>query len=115
MNFLAGKANGGDAIGLEHGGSARTTRTKIESGRAITLGIRPEHLVPCGDADAFVRGPVEMVEQLGADALVHIGHGDGVIIARVPHGKSPDVGSSYCLTADPARVFAFDPATGARL
>ena len=56
-----------------------------------------------------------MVEQLGADALVHIAHGNTTVIARVSHGTTPDVGSTFCVTADPARVFAFDATNGARL
>ena len=115
MNFLPGKANGDGRIMLEHGGEARTSRARLESGRPITVGIRPEHLVPCEEHEAFVSGPVEMVEQLGADALVHIGHGGGTVIARVAHGNSPNVGSTFCAAADPARVFAFDASSGQRL
>ena len=115
MNFLPGKANGDGRIMLENGGEARTSRARLDSGRSITVGIRPEHLVPCGERDAFVTGPVEMVEQLGADALVHIGHGEGTVIARVAHGHSPNVGSTFCAAADPARVFAFDASSGQRL
>jgi sn-glycerol 3-phosphate transport system ATP-binding protein len=115
MNFLPGTANGDGRIALEHGGEATTSRAALAHGRAVTVGIRPEHLVPCGEREAFVRGPVEMVEQLGADALVHVAHGKNTVIARVSHGTSPDVGSIFCVTADPARVFAFDAASGARL
>jgi len=107
--------NGDGRIDLAHGGHARSSRARLPSGRAVTVGIRPEHLMPCGERDAFVTGPVEMVEQLGADALVHIGHGKGAVIARVPHGTSPAIGSTFCATADPARVFAFDADTGTRL
>jgi len=115
MNFMPGKANGDGRIVLDNGGEARTSRASVESGRAVTVGIRPEHLVPCNARDAFVSGPVEMVEQLGADALVHIGHGAAPIIARVPHGTSPTIGATFCAAADPGRVFAFDAATGQRL
>ena len=115
MNFMPGKANGDGRIALDHGGEARTSRATLEHGRAVTIGIRPEHLVPCGQREAFVSGPVEMVEQLGADALVHIGYGGNAIVARVPHGTSPAVGSTFCAAADPARVFAFDATTGRRL
>jgi ABC-type sugar transport system ATPase subunit len=100
---------------LANGGEARTSRAALESGRSVTVGIRPEHLTACDERDAVVSGPVEMVEQLGADALVHVAHGKNTVIARVSHGTSPDVGSTFCVTADPARVFAFDAATGARL
>jgi len=115
MNFVAGKANGDGRIALDHGGQARTTRSTLEQGRAVMVGVRPEHLTPCGERDAILSGPVEMVENLGADALIHIGHGGNTVIARLPHGASPAVGSTFCVAADPARVFAFDAATGARL
>jgi len=115
MNFMPGNAKGDGRIALEHGGEVRSRHVPAESGRSITVGIRPEHLLPCGENGASLSGPVEMVEQLGADALVHISRGDRTIIARVPHGNAPDVGSKFCVTADPARVFAFDAATGARL
>jgi sn-glycerol 3-phosphate transport system ATP-binding protein len=115
MNFMAGTALDGGRIALDAGGEVRSSRGTLASGRAVTVGIRPEHMVPCAEADAMVSGPVEMVELLGADALVHMSHGRGPIIARVPHGTSPAVGSTFCITADPARVFAFDPSTGARL
>jgi sn-glycerol 3-phosphate transport system ATP-binding protein len=115
MNFLPGQANGDGRIVLANGGEARTSRAALESGRSVTVGIRPEHLTACDERDAVVSGPVEMVEQLGADALVHVAHGKNTVIARVSHGTSPDVGSTFCVTADPARVFAFDAASGARL
>jgi sn-glycerol 3-phosphate transport system ATP-binding protein len=115
MNFVAGKANGDGRIALDHGGEARTSRATLAQGQAVTVGIRPEHLVPCGERDALLSGPVEMVENLGADALIHIGHGGNNVIARIPHGASPAVGSTFCVGADPARVFVFDATTGARL
>jgi sn-glycerol 3-phosphate transport system ATP-binding protein len=115
MNFVAGKANGDGRVALDHGGAARTSRATLAQGQAVTVGIRPEHLVPCGERDALLSGPVEMVENLGADALIHIGHGGNNVIARLPHGASPDVGSTFCVAADPARVFVFDAASGARL
>jgi sn-glycerol 3-phosphate transport system ATP-binding protein len=115
MNFMRGKVDGDGRIALDDGGSVRSRHAAGESGQPITVGIRPEHFIPCGETDASLRGCVEMVELLGADALVHIGHGNGTIIARVPHGTSPAVGSQYCVSADPGRVFAFDPQSGARL
>src|SRR5436305_845175 len=74
MNFMSAKATNG-AITLDHGGTVRPTNGKIEAGQSITVGIRPEHLRPADDGDAVLTGSVEMVEQLGADTLVHIGHG----------------------------------------
>ena len=70
------------AIWMVVGASSWRARVRLGSGQAVTVGVRPEHLVACGEGEeAQVRGPVEMVEQLGADALVHIGHGEATVIA----------------------------------
>jgi sn-glycerol 3-phosphate transport system ATP-binding protein len=115
MNFMAGIGAGHDRIELAGGGVARGANGRVEAGRAVTLGIRPEHLVPCAEAEAFFAGTVEMVEQLGADSLVHVGHGEATVIARLPYGTHPEVGTTLQLAADPASVFLFDAATGARI
>src|SRR5437868_5003977 len=114
MNFMSAKASNG-AITLDHGGAVRPTNGKIEVGQSITVGIRPEHLRPANDGDAALTGSVEMVEQLGADTLIHIGHGSELVIARLPHGVQPQIGTQFSVTADPTRVFLFDAATGARV
>ncbi len=115
MNFLPAKGEGGSQFALLAGGRISAAVGGAAAGAAVTVGVRPEHLVPCGESDALVWGPVEMVEELGADTLVHVGHGAETIIARQPHGFHPDLGSTLYLTADPQKVFLFDSATGARL
>jgi sn-glycerol 3-phosphate transport system ATP-binding protein len=115
MNFLPGKGSGNGAIVLDHGGRVPTGGIHVAEGQPVTVGLRPEHVMPCAPEEAAIAGSVEMVEQLGADALVHMGHGDGALIARVPHGTHPVVGSSFGLCVDPGRVFLFDAVTGARL
>ena len=114
MNFMTGKATGNGAVTLDHGGTAHAN-ARIEAGRTITVGIRPEHLRPSGTSDAYVTGTVEMVEQLGADTLIHIGHGKELVIARIPHGVYPEIGATFSVTADPTRVFLFDAASGVRV
>src|SRR5438477_2341800 len=52
MNFMTGKATGDGAITLDHGGTARATNARVEAGRTITVGIRPEHLQPSNASDA---------------------------------------------------------------
>jgi sn-glycerol 3-phosphate transport system ATP-binding protein len=114
MNFLAGRAGAGGRVVLEHGGEMRTGAA-AEDGRAVSVGIRPEHLSPCAEADAMLTGVVEMVEQLGADTLVHVAHGGDLVVARLAQGVLPPVGSAVPLRADPARVCLFDADTGARI
>src|SRR5213080_899229 len=115
MNFMTGKATGNGAIALDQGGAVRGANAHVEAGRTITVGIRPEHLRASGSSEAFVTGTVEMVEQLGADTLIHIGHGNDLVIARIPHGVYPEIGATFSVTADPSRVFLFDAASGARV
>jgi ABC-type sugar transport system ATPase subunit len=115
MNFLSGKAGGGGRIALDGGGALRAASGDVAAGAAVTVGIRPEHLVPCAAAEAVLAGSVEMVEQLGADSLLHVAHGGATVIARVPHGAQPAVGSTLHLGADPAHVYLFAADTGARI
>jgi len=115
MNFLRGAATAEGGVALDDGGGLRSLPVRVEAGRAVCVGLRPEHLRPCDPAQAIVSGPIEMIEQLGADTLVHVGHGKEPIIARVPHGLHADVGTRIGLGADPGRVFLFDASTGARL
>jgi sn-glycerol 3-phosphate transport system ATP-binding protein len=115
MNFLAGKGAGAGKVALEHGGIVRYANGQVETGREIVVGIRPEHLTVADPADAMFAGTVEMVEQLGADTLVHISHGADNAIVRRPHGQSAAVGETLHVTAEPARVYLFDAASGQRL
>jgi len=62
-----------------------------------------------------ISGQVEMVEQLGADMLIHIAHGPVTVLARLPHGPQPEVGSTLHFAAQASRVFLFDSVSGERL
>ncbi len=115
MNFLAGRSEGGGRIALDHGGGVRHANGTAEAGRAVTVGIRPEHLEPSNAAAALFSATVEMVEQLGADTLAHLSRGKDLLTARLPHGTHLQVGSTLHLAADPLRVYLFDAATGARI
>jgi sn-glycerol 3-phosphate transport system ATP-binding protein len=115
MNFMPAKAEGGARFALLGGGAFTAAVGGAEAGRAVTVGVRPEHLRPAEAKDAMVSGAVEMVEQLGADTLLHIRHGTETIVARLPHGVHPEVGTTLHLAADPSTVFLFDTATGARI
>jgi sn-glycerol 3-phosphate transport system ATP-binding protein len=115
MNFLPGKGTGDGAIALDHGGNVKPAGVRVAAGQPVTVGIRPEHVTPGAPREAPVAGEVEMVEQLGADALVHVAHGNGALIARVPHGTHPEVGAQFGMYVEPARVFVFDSTSGSRI
>jgi sn-glycerol 3-phosphate transport system ATP-binding protein len=114
MNFVPGKGKGNGTIALEHGGEV-SANVRVGAGEPVIVGVRPEHAMPAPAHAAMISGPVEMVEQLGADALVHVGYGGASLVARVPHGAHPEVGSSFGIRVDPARVFVFDAAEGHRV
>ncbi|MDQ1078753.1 ABC transporter ATP-binding protein [Pseudoroseomonas cervicalis] len=78
---------------------------------AVTLGIRPEHVAP-GELSATV----EMVEDLGASALVHGRLAGGAPIAfHAPAEAAPRRGGRAGLSLPAARLHLFDPVTGRRI
>jgi len=97
----------------------------------IVIGIRPEHLhlhlADAGQAGAQAQaggavtaslsGEVLLVEELGADALLHVRLADagGTVVARTEGRQYPGPGSQVTFRVQPADVFAFHPASGARL
>jgi len=115
MNFLAGRSEGGDRIALDHGGFVRHAARAAEAGRAVIVGIRPEHLRPVDATASLFAGTVELVEQLGADTLVHLAHGKDTFTARLSQGAVHGAGSVLHVTAEPASVYLFDASTGARI
>ncbi|MGB6576251.1 MAG: ATP-binding cassette domain-containing protein [Trebonia sp.] len=100
----------------------------------IVLGIRPEHLhlaadgrypdtagqdgagAGAGAGAAELTGEVLLVEELGADALLHVRLAGGdPVVTRAEGRKPPAPGVRVTFRVDPADVFAFHPVTGARL
>jgi multiple sugar transport system ATP-binding protein len=98
----------------------------------IVLGIRPEHLhlaaegrypdtagqdgAGAGAGAAELTGEVLLVEELGADALLHVRLAGGDPVVARAEGRKPSApGVRVTFRVDPADVFAFHPVTGARL
>ncbi len=88
---------------------------RIEPGRTVMLGIRPESMglavAPAGAAPATI----EEVEPLGNETLVTLNAGGVALTARVEGGAAPRRGESSGLTFPGDALHWFDPATGARL
>jgi len=66
---------------------------------------------------AVLAGDVVLVEELGADALLHVrlSDGGGAVVARAEGRKPPAPGQRVAFRVQSADVLAFNPATGARL
>jgi len=84
--------------------------------RELVIGIRPEHL-HLADGTGEIKGEVMLVEELGADALLHVrlAESGNQVVARTEGRKPPAPGQDVTFRVQPDDIFAFDPATGARI
>lgn len=85
-------------------------------GRSVTLGIRPEflNLQPGAEAAAF-DGRIEAVEHLGAETILELSTAGAPLTAKIGRNDGVHFGDVVRIGADPAKVLAFDTATGERL
>lgn len=79
------------------------------------VGLRPEHLVPTTAAKAVVQGKLELVENLGEYALVHLVSEKGVeFIAKTEKPPKEAKGSTLSFEIKPELAHYFDIETGLR-
>ncbi len=81
----------------------------------IQVGIRPEHLRQCKDKDALVVGRIELVEQLGEYALVHMTTEAGTEFIAKTEQPPAKGASTISFDAMPERIHTFDQSTGLRI
>jgi len=69
------------------------------------------------DGVGEIAGEVMLVEELGADALLHVrlAESGNQVVARAEGRKPPAPGQEVTFRVQPDDVFAFHPATGARI
>jgi ABC-type sugar transport system ATPase subunit len=110
MNLVEGEVGGGVFRG--HGFEVPLRSGYGDGPR--TLGFRSEgvRLEPASDG---ATGQVELVEQLGADALVAVATAAGVILAREHPDTRLEPGDGVRLVVDPAQAHLFATDTGIRL
>ncbi len=119
MNFLPARLDqdgshielpGGDRLTLANGGA------KSHAGQPVTLGIRPEHLEPA-EGQGVAHMNVDLVEQLGADTLVHghFGNDRTDLTTRLPGVRHFAQGDVLPLSVTSDHLHLFDADTGQRL
>jgi multiple sugar transport system ATP-binding protein len=119
MNFLPGclvATNGaprfeGEGFGVSLSGAPMAA--PFAEGRAVTLGVRPEH-VGLG-ASPGIPAAIELIEPMGADSLVWLRAGDTALSSRVSGQARLSRGESVSFSIAAEHISLFDAATGARL
>ncbi len=111
MNFLPAEAKDGT---LTLGNGATVSGGGHSTG-AVTLGIRPEHLMH--DENGPIGISVQMFEQLGANTLLHgvLEGTDTEIVASMPGHVSTGEGSVMRFSAEASVLHVFDAASGKRI
>ncbi|HYH23255.1 MAG TPA: sn-glycerol-3-phosphate import ATP-binding protein UgpC [Azospirillum sp.] len=116
MNVVDARVSGDGAFAALSGGECLALPCPYadRAGRAVKLGVRPEHLRPAVDGPLSLR--VELVEALGADTVVHGRlRGGEVLLARLPGLPTCRAGETVTLAAEPAALHLFDAETGRRV
>ena len=110
MNFLPATLEQGGMLARLAAGHALALPDRYD-GAAVTLGIRPEHVVidPAGLSLSVV-----LVEPLGSETLVHGRLQDGTAMMLKLPGAVP-VADALAIDLPPAALHLFDAASGQRL
>ncbi|WP_034460496.1 sn-glycerol-3-phosphate import ATP-binding protein UgpC [Buttiauxella noackiae] len=87
----------------------------LQRGRAVTLGIRPEHIALSSQTAGGVPFVVDTLEMLGADNLVHGRWGEQKMVVRLAHQERPQPGSTLWLYLPENHLHFFDKENGQRL
>ncbi|EJC82501.1 ATPase component of ABC-type sugar transporter [Rhizobium leguminosarum bv. trifolii WSM2297] len=115
MNFLQGRIttrDGSKVVVTDQGVTLPLGHTDAEEGRAVTYGIRPEHIT-IGDDGVPVE--VSVFEPTGSETLIFGRVGGVPIDALIRERIEVDPGRTMYFHIDPRRVHIFDRETGQRL
>ena len=94
--------------------AAKSLGQKLDE--AIQVGLRPEHLTECRAAEAVVQGHLELIENLGEYALVHLVSPSGVqFIAKLDKPPKVKKGALLNFTIAKENTHYFNKATGERV
>jgi len=113
MNFLRfqGSVRPGDRSVTLGGVPVETPEIREEAmGRALILGVRPEH-VHLTDAGSY-RGRIEASEYLGTTQIITLTTPHGKLRARAPSGQAARAGETVGLEFTPSTLSIFDAGSG---
>ncbi len=98
----------GTAFRFDVSALARKLEQKIADGDELVLGLRPEHLDLCREAEPWaLPGEVFAVEPLGPETLITVTIGGQLATARIFSDEPPSVSGSVFLRVRPERLHLF--------
>ena len=114
MNFLSGVVAGHDATGLlvtltdlDGKGLVIPLDAALQTGEAVTIGVRPEHFSDTGAMALPLT--IDIIEHLGGETFAYARHGHSdVITIRVQHGRDLKPGQTIEARFEPKSVLVFD-------
>ncbi len=121
--FPAAVANGSGGPSIAAGDfrvevpASRAERVRERAGQNVLVGIRPEHIQVIEFAENVTEGntvsmPVDLVEHLGAETLLHLRGPEGdSIVARVDPRTQLSAGDVAKLSVNTNQLHVFDPTT----
>ena len=117
MNLVPGRVeDGGDVVALDGGARLPLNGVRHPAGKAVTVGLRPEHLRWSPEPGAgTLRGTARVVEPLGSDTLVVFDAGGVELQARLPPRVVRRAGDAVQVRVAAPDIHLFDPSTQARL
>jgi multiple sugar transport system ATP-binding protein len=87
---------------------------RLEEGRSVLAGVRPEHVVLGGDNGA-ISATVDLVEPIGHETIVYASAGSEKLVAIFDPHEAPRTGDTVSLSVDAAQVHVFDAESGVSL
>ncbi|WP_410765609.1 ABC transporter ATP-binding protein [Haloferax sp. DFSO60] len=120
MNFLTVSVDSsGDSLVLANDGSFSYRLSPEFSSRidaatdavAVTVGIRPEDIVPNASGENAIEAGVEVVEPVGSDNYLHLDIGPE-FIARVDSDIDPEPGETISISFGESDLHLFDAESG---
>ena len=93
-----------------------TYRELVDKDTQSGAHVRPEHFRQCSEGDGLIKGRLELVEQLGEYALVHlIADSSLEFVAKMERPPSARQGEQMSFTAEEGSIHIFDRDSGVRI
>jgi multiple sugar transport system ATP-binding protein len=91
-----------------------TISSKLQPGRKVTAGIRPEHIGITGQGQGTFDVPVAVVESTGSSTFITAATGPELTIVETGRGNAR-AGDTIGVIVDPEKLHLFDEKSGVRI